>query len=59
MSETPKPEEPKPQEPKKGWLSRWRSKSETANAVPEPEAIVEAPAPASPAALEPIEEVEP
>ena len=39
MSETPKPEEGKVENevPKKGWLSRWRSKGDSANGTPEPE----------------------
>jgi fused signal recognition particle receptor len=36
VSETPKPEEEK-----KGWFSRWRSKGDSANGTPEPEALGE------------------
>ena len=38
MSETPKPEEGK-----KGWFTRWRSKSDSTNGTPEPEAVSETP----------------
>jgi hypothetical protein len=38
VSETPKPEEGK-----KGWLSRWRSKGDSAPETPEPEATIETP----------------
>ncbi|MGH8735636.1 MAG: hypothetical protein ACREVB_18270, partial [Burkholderiales bacterium] len=45
MSETPKPEEDKVENevPKKGWLSRWRSKGDSASQTPEPESVRETP----------------
>ena len=45
MSDTPKPEEGNVEKevPKKGWLSRWRSKGDSASETPEPEPVSEAP----------------
>jgi len=45
VSETPKAEEGKVEKevPKKGWLSRWRSKGDSANETPEPELASEMP----------------
>jgi fused signal recognition particle receptor len=43
VSEAPKPEEGevKKEAPKKGWLSRWRSRDDSASGTPEPEAASE------------------
>ena len=45
MSDTPKPEEGNVEKevPKKGWLSRWRSKGDSASEAPEPEPVSETP----------------
>ena len=45
MSDTPKPEEGNVEKevPKKGWLSRWRSKGDSASETPEPEPVSETP----------------
>jgi fused signal recognition particle receptor len=45
VSETPKPEEGEIEKevPKKGWLSRWRSKGDSASETPEPESASETP----------------
>ncbi len=45
MSDTPKPEEGSVEKevPKKGWLSRWRSKGDSASETPEPEPVSETP----------------
>jgi fused signal recognition particle receptor len=45
VSETPKPEDgtAEKEAPKKGWLSRWRSKGDSASETPEPEPASETP----------------
>ena len=45
MSDTPKPEEGNVEKevPKKGWLSRWRSRGDSASEAPEPAAASETP----------------
>jgi fused signal recognition particle receptor len=45
VSDTPKPEEGNVEKevPKKGWLSRWRSKGDSASETPEPEPVSETP----------------
>jgi fused signal recognition particle receptor len=47
VSETPEPEEGNVEKevPKKGWLSRWRSRGDSASEAPEPEPASEAPKP--------------